>query len=192
MAFKNMTDKRVCVIDGCNNPYRSKGYCNKHYQHWKIYGDAEYDTQAARFWAKVDKKEFDECWLWKGPVINSGYGTTRTPSGFKTTAHRATWEWVHGVVLSVEVHVCHTCDNRLCVNPNHLFLGTREENMKDMVAKGRSPRGSKQGKSLLTESDVITIRSLSGILSQTQIGEIYGVAQATISKIIMGGSWSWL
>lgn len=89
-----------------------------------------------RFWAKVKKTE--SCWLWIGYRSRRGYGSIRGRPEIKgmQQAHRASWEINRGPIPK-GMHVLHRCDNTSCVNPDHLFLGTHGDNMRDMFAKGR-------------------------------------------------------
>lgn len=93
-----------------------------------------------RFWANVDKRGEDECWPWKLRPGNNGYGLI-TFYGYKKTAHRVSYELHHGELPTLDgphgACVLHSCDNRLCVNPKHLFVGTQGDNMRDMWSKGR-------------------------------------------------------
>jgi hypothetical protein len=98
-----------------------------------------------KFWEHTDVRGPDECWPWKLAPGNAGYGLV-TLWKFKRTAHRVSYELHHGPIPDLGGNhggcVLHKCDNRICVNPNHLFLGTQGDNMRDMFAKGRN--GSRQ------------------------------------------------
>jgi hypothetical protein len=83
--------------------------------------------------------------------------------------------------------VCHKCDVRSCVNPDHLFLGTSQDNYADAAAKGRNTRGTKHGCARLTEEQVIAIRASSE--TQVDIARRYGVRQAHVSRILLRQSW---
>jgi len=145
-------------------------------------------TLAERFWAKVDKRGPDECWEWRGAKSN-GYGLIGE-GGRTSGAHRVSWELANG---AIPASVCHTCDNRGCVNPAHLFLCTHVGNMRDMVNKSRAARGDRVGSSELTEQDVHEIRQMlsCGVL-QRVIAAKYAIAQQSISDINTGKQWGWL
>lgn len=93
------------------------------------------------------------CWEWKGSLNANGYGKF----GTKSTASRLQYIHYYGPITD-GLQVCHTCDNRKCVNPEHLFLGTIGDNLKDMTQKGRRAKGSKIASSRLTEEIVLEIR----------------------------------
>lgn len=90
---------------------------------------------STRFWARV--KKTDCCWLWQGSTRN-GYGQIMERIGRKISrsiyAHRLSYEMFHGKIAS-KLHVCHTCDNKICVNPSHLWLGTTGDNLRDYSQK---------------------------------------------------------
>ena len=90
---------------------------------------------AERFWAKVDKT--GDCWLWTAAVSKTGYGKFKFRSYDVQPAHRVAWLLTHG--QPAKLHVCHTCDNPLCVRPDHLFEGDDFANMGDASRKGRLP-----------------------------------------------------
>lgn len=106
-------------------------------------------TLTERFWLKVDRSNPDGCWLWIAAVDGKGYGllAEKTPGSKRVRvhkAHRYSWELVHGPIFG-GLFVLHRCDTPECVNPDHLFLGTHADNMRDMVAKGRWKGGRKRG-----------------------------------------------
>jgi hypothetical protein len=92
-----------------------------------------------RFWKNVDRS--GECWEWTGPVRGKGYGYLHVGNWYSRSgqmdAHRYSAS-IHLPDYSPDLMVCHTCDNKRCVNPAHLFMGTATDNVRDMVAKGRA------------------------------------------------------
>jgi len=134
----------------------------------------------------------DECWAWHG-WTDSGYGYGRVKAhGASWQAHRLSWTVHHGPIPD-GLCVCHTCDNPICVNPAHLFLGTQADNVADMIHKGRRVNlvGEKNGKSKLTWDDVCEIRRLyaTGECSQPALGRQFGVCHSTIGRIVRGEYW---
>lgn len=102
-------------------------------------GDAQREARtrvAGRFWAKVRHGSPDECWLWTGGKSH-GYGIVHRPGGKNPDrAHRVSWE-IHNGPIPKELQINHHCDNKACVNPRHLYLGTHSQNMDDAVVRGR-------------------------------------------------------
>lgn len=131
------------------------------------------------------------CWIWNGKVEKSGYGRMsvyRKPH----SVHRLAYETFVGQIPEGNV-VCHSCDNKLCINPDHLWVGTQQDNMTDKVSKDRQPKGETHGRARLTEADVLSIREqLASGISQTGIAIKYGVHKSTISLIANRKKWGWL
>ena len=148
-----------------------------------------------RFWEKVDKS--DGCWNWTAGHNGRGYGAFYG-DGTMLRAHRVSYELHYGPIPKQDSYhgmcVCHSCDNKLCVNPDHLFLGTHQDNMDDMYDKGRDVplAGIRNGNSKLTESDVLNIRKVSkhGLVTQKNLSILYGVSVQLISRVINRGIWS--
>ena len=143
-----------------------------------------------RFWEKVDKKSDNECWEWKA-YLEDGYGRFLFGGKMERT-HRVSWV-LHFGNLPEDKQVLHSCDNRKCVNPNHLFLGTNHDNVLDRNKKERQARGEKNNHKL-TEDQIREIRNLFFIKchTQTKIGELFKVTPQQISYIIRRESWAWL
>lgn len=114
---------------------------------------------ADRFWEKVQKT--DSCWIWTGAHMSNGYGSIGScAKGRRLLAHRVSWE-LHNGPIPDGLCALHRCDNRTCVNPNHLFLGTYKDNALDMHAKGRDNhcKGETAPSTFLTNADVLAIRA---------------------------------
>lgn len=140
------------------------------------------------------------CWEWTGARHYFGYGRMgiARPDGTQTTevTHRVAWTVFRGPIPD-GVCVCHKCDNPPCVNPDHLFLGSHIDNMRDCQSKGRGRHylgsinaGSSHGMSKLTEPDVAAIKTmLAGGTKQSVIAHKFGVTQTAISRINTGKRW---
>jgi hypothetical protein len=137
---------------------------------------------ALRFWSKVRKLPGpNACWEWQGALIpETGYGQFKL-GGKPVATHRYAYETRVGPIPP-GLLVCHSCDNRKCVRPDHLFLGTYEDNMRDMAEKGRA-------RAKLSEDDVREIRKLGQVMSPSAIAKRYGVAQSTIRFVLDGRTW---
>jgi hypothetical protein len=165
---------------------------------------------AARFWGKVRKTA--GCWEWTASISTRGYGSF-FHEGRSQPAHRVSWMLENGPI-PVGMLVCHHCDNRVCVRPDHLFLGTTKDNTVDAYAKGRlNPRlydgtlatlaadaqradpskrslGEHHPTAKLTHSQVLDIRSRRAAgESQSDLARAFGIGQSHVSAIVLGKKW---
>lgn len=164
-------------------------YCSR-----GCYDQSRSSADAESFWALALEDE-SGCWEWQGSRTIQGYGRLRMPEkrGGVIKAHRRAWELAKGPIPD-GMYVLHHCDNRPCVRPDHLFLGTLTDNMQDMAAKGRAAgfqrRGAAHPLAKLTVEDVSAIRALPyhhGLYAE--IARELGVSEGQISAIYRGKSW---
>lgn len=139
-----------------------------------------------RFIEKIGPVNENGCRLWLGATARNGYGNFGIAGGKTINVHRLAYMIFIGAIPD-GMDVCHTCDVRRCVNQDHLFLGTRLENIQDMVKKGRGCRGEKQGASKLTESQVREI--MASKETGISLAKKYGVGPQQISRIKNGLRW---
>lgn len=142
------------------------------------------------FWARIEKS--DACWNWlgsqeQGPKNTSPYGVLRW-RGKASKAHRVAYELTNGEIPA-GMMVLHKCDNTLCCNPDHLYLGTHADNMRDMRERNRrkgTGSGASNGRAKLTQEQVNEIRARyeSGVVSQQALADSFGVSQHAISMIV--------
>lgn len=144
-----------------------------------------------RFEEKYIPEPNSGCWIWTASSSKGGYGamTIGGRNGRAEKAHRISYQIYKGN-FDKSLDVCHKCDNPSCVNPDHLFLGTHQDNMKDMQNKGRRHNhiGELHGMAILTQNDILEIRSSN--LPQRKLAAQYGVAQSQIWRIKNNKSWS--
>lgn len=148
--------------------------------------------QIALYWSHVDKSPGQgpkgECWEWQSTKIQTGYGKV-TIRRRQHTAHRISFFIAKGYWPSL--HVCHTCDNPPCVNPDHLFEGTPHDNRQDSIAKGRTTLGTRNGMAKLTPAQVLQIRAIGAqhTCTHQSIADRFGVSQTLVSMIIRRACW---
>lgn len=165
-------------------------------------------TDVQRFEDKYIPEPNSGCWLWTGSIRGSGYGYFRY-QGRNEYPHRFAYMAYKGSIPA-GMEVCHRCDERSCVNPDHLFIGTRQDNIRDMIRKGRcgwqkSPelyvaygrrvgltqKGEMHSRAKLSSFDVDVIRYLLGRGSFVpDIAAVFGVHPATISDVLHGRAWN--
>ncbi len=148
-------------------------------------------SMSERFWAKVDKT--GDCWVWTGALHWDGYGAFSVGGAARSArAHRCSWEMENGPIEPGKC-VLHRCDNRKCVNPAHLFLGSRKDNTQDMRSKGRTARGERHGNAKLTAADVLLIREAHETLPEATIDGIargWGVSSSHVYAIVRREKWA--
>lgn len=183
-----------CAFDGCERNAVCKGYCDKHYRRILKRGDvndcgsrkvAEGDA-IERFHQKYEVNE-SGCWIWTAGTRPNSKGVSYprhwTDDSKSIGAHRFSYELVHGSIPQ-GMYVCHKCDTPLCVNPDHLFVGSHKDNMRDMIEKKRSFVGrgeDKKGRAKLTNEQADQIRKMN--MPYSKIAAMFGVSATTIGRI---------
>ena len=185
-----------CSVEGCGRKHDAKGYCQKHYKRWRLWGDPNVekrnygkgDTPEQRFWSKVAiTADPTRCWEWRGYVKPDGYGTLEL-QGKSIAAHRVAFYYAHH--RHAELLVLHSCDNRRCVNPKHLREGTHAENTQDALDRGRWPLGENRPSAKLTNDLVREIKQrLADGEPKTRLAARFGIAESTVFSIAVGRTW---
>ena len=179
---------RRCSVVGCENEYLTAGLCAMHKARLDRHGNPEYvSTPLENFMRKVEKKP-SGCWIWTGGT-GKGYGRFRY-EGKTITSPRAAYLLFKGKPEGFErLNVCHSCDVPLCVNPDHLFVGTTQENVDDKMKKNRhkTAKGAEQPMAKLDDEKVLFIRECD--LSGPELAAKFGVSRSLITSIRRGTKW---
>jgi len=192
--------EKVCIY--CKKTFIASGKAVKYCSH-SCCNKARSTDLASRFWPKVQKSDDpDACWLWTGAQSTNRYGGygcigLGTIPNVIERAHRVSWTLHHGKIPD-DLQVLHKCDTPLCVNPDHLFLGTNADNVADKVSKNRqskdtTPHGEDCPWTKLTLEQVRQIRAeyvpYSKYANARVLGERYGVEHSQILRIVHGIRW---
>jgi hypothetical protein len=192
---------KICSVSGCTRKFYGKGFCKRHWSRQYRTGSPQAQKPIAakggkvarslseRFQASIQKT--DSCWLWTGCVRKNGYGYLTIPRNKKLLAHRVAYELYHGQIPK-GLCVLHHCDNRVCCNPHHLFLGTQLTNSHDALAKDRLPTGEQCRQAKVTSAQVQWIRKVSSkpnAPSRTEIAQEFGLTKEAVSRIVLRKTW---
>lgn len=195
MSLQNLS--KYCDVADCALHRVVKAFCHKHYARFKQHGDANIslynlgvgDTEEQRFWSRAGlTADIDRCWNWQASLRSNGYGQV-TIQGKYAYAHRAAWFYTHGIWPTMLL--LHSCDNRKCVNPNHLREGTQQDNINDAKDRGRLAQGEANGSSKLTTTNVMVIREqfANGKSTPKELGSRFAVTSQSIRNIINRKTW---
>lgn len=155
---------------------------------WKT-ASSEQKKERLKISFERDVIKKNNCWDWKGDIDHGGYTRMSLRSDMGVNGHVISW-YLHKGNIPNNKFVCHTCDNRKCTNPEHLFLGDCFENVTDRDKKKRGCKGSQIGTSKLTEYSVKEIKKLLNIgVKDARIAKDYQVSKSTIGRIKFEKTW---
>lgn len=187
-----------CSVKDCLKSSDRRGMCHMHYKRVLLTGEigpikgkkpsgrGNYTIEDALSFHGWTEDSITGCWIWQGSIHKTGYGCF-VHRGKQYLAHRAIYE--SRIEPINNLHVLHVCDNRPCVNPNHLFLGTNNDNVQDKISKGRQIWGEKISTAKLTYEAVEYIRGEGSTERNKDLAEWFGVDPSVISKVRNGHRW---
>lgn len=186
-----------CIVDGCDRPLKNKmrSLCSLHYNRWLDYSDPNIIPPSAPRDQTLEERlrwfgwEVREsgCWDWSGRLNNDGYGILKYHQKGLRAYRVAYGLWVGPI--EVGKSILHSCDNRLCINPEHLRMGTQKENVQDMMDRGRQRPGRK-----LNDPVVKAIKMLyrTNEYTQAEIEEAFNIGAGQVSRIMNKKIWKWI
>ncbi len=196
MSEKTLQE-RQCSVEGCVGAYYARWFCEKHYTRWKSHGD----PNVCHFnrWDEPERLKVtlsarvavfrDGCWRWRRLKNTAGYGVFSI-QGKTYLAHRVSAALYLGFDINSKLHVLHKCDTPGCCNPAHLFIGTNDDNVADMVRKNRHAKGERNGHAKMTVETILEMRHLAaegeGTLS---LARKFNMSPAATSQIIHRQRW---
>ena len=176
----------ACQI--CKSPKLfCRGMCQKCYTH--AYRTGQFKINRRENAAETFRASFQiseaGCWEWTGAMLKTGYGAIRDDEGKTARAHRFSYELHKGPITARRL-VLHSCDNRRCVNPAHLRLGTHSDNMLDAIERKRIKMGRR---AKLTTDQVKAIRALNGQMKQKDIASLFDISRSIVCQILSRSIW---
>lgn len=191
--------RRPCSRPGCHRPRKSDTLCITHLRRKRSGKPMDIPIiphltpLAERLLARMEPDLNGGCWLWTASINAAGYGTIRVGESHNL-AHRASF-FAFRQIEPGKLLVCHRCDVRSCINPDHLFLGTHKDNSDDKYAKGRDrlaacASGEAHASAKLTWAAVDEIRRLAGVIPQAEIGKRFGIHQSHVSAVVLRKKWA--
>lgn len=192
-----------CSVDGCDRPSFTRTWCRAHYARWYRTGSimtaipitpvrprGMTDVEVFKYYMPGNPPE-QGCWDWTSRTNHNGYGVFGYgPKSSEHFAHRTSYLIYHGEIPADKPFILHSCDRPICVHPNHLRAGSRNDNIQDAIDRERVCRGKNRPEARLTEEDVKMIRSSS--LTQCELADMLGVRNSTISAVQRGVTWKHL
>lgn len=191
----------MCAIDGCNRAVSSRGWCKRHYEIWRRHGNPERQVRTYNgrgrngepLADRLNRKSRDTetgCREWTGWCDDGGYGRVAVDRRMRA-AHIAAWEIANGRTVPNGMVVRHTCDNPPCINPEHLILGTQQQNVADMHDRGRCDRsGERNNSAKLTAESVQAIRAKHAVgVRINDLSREYGISTSQVKNIINRKQW---
>jgi hypothetical protein len=192
---------KICSVKGCDKIHKALSFCGMHYFRWHRHKDINYQRQPPKIKESLLERlmkyteisvDPNDCWIWTGTKDSGGYGRIKVSTGKSDSAHRVSYQIHNNKLIPIDMHCCHSCDRPDCINPSHLWIGTRSDNMQDKIKKGRcyDYKGRNNPRVKLTEKNVIDIKKrLSLGDNHTNIAKNFNVSKSHITNINIGNSW---